>query len=335
MQHNMNMSEYSDHREVITPDLMDLEIATREPVVQRVLDQIATLNEMIMHDRDGMTEEDIVAFVVELDRQWLPMLDEEMAISGGFRIRKAGDVRHGGCVIDYRDPGSEFVDTIASGSTAISKGVVAEIGTDDLYRFKLIAQMKNTYFDSDDGLVERTEIITIDPTYAEVEFDKIVSPERARAWLECYYPDMLAEIDVRIFDHDGGSAESILSLRDIDMSDIGKDDRPDFVAMLIGVYLNSVIEPDRQLPYAFIFDGKAVIDIDTTPNIAKLHAPGQLMVLRSIVVQRFPRDDMPDEWLLCVVGSIHGMSSDNEMEVELTIDGMIDLQSMRDKFYGN
>lgn len=315
MQHNMSMSELLDNNRGIIPELMDLEVATREPVIQRILDQMATLNEILLHDSDNITEEDIVTFVVDLDRQWLPMLDEEMIISGGLRIRKTGDVRHGGCVVDYREPGSEFVDTIVPGSVAISKGVVAEIGTDNVYRFKLIAQMNNTYFDPDDGLVEKTEIITIDPRYAEVEFDNVVSPERARAWLECYYPDILAEIDVRVFSHDGGSAESILCLRDIDISDIGKDEKPDFVAKLLSLYINSVVEPDVQLPYAFIFNGRAVSDLDTTPQLANLQASGHLMALESIIAQKFPRDKMPDEWLLCVIGAIHGASFDSKLKV--------------------
>lgn len=331
----MAMPEHIDKYRDIMPGLIGLEIATREPAVQSVLDQMATLNEMLSNGSDGITEEDIVNFVADLDRQWLPMLDEEMTISGGLRIRKTGHVRHGGCVVDYRDPGSEYVDTVVPGSVALSKGIAAEIGSDSVYRFKLIAEMKNTYLDPDDGLVERTEIITIDPRYAEVEFNDVVSPERARAWLECYYPDILAEIDVRIYSHDGGSAESILSLRGIDVSAIGRDDKPDFAARVLSLYLVSVIEPDVQLPYAIIFNGKAVIDLDTTPKIANIDAPGHLIAVKSIVAQRLPRNELPDEWLLCLMGVFHGSSLDGEMHVELTIDGMLDMQSIRDQFYRN
>lgn len=307
-------------------------IAMKEPYVESVLKSIRGVNESL---KDGqVTRQEAAEYASLYDMEWanLGLMNELMNITGMATYYQEFHAEDGGMSLVLKEDGYNPV-FMAEDKPMLSKGFIVEElnGVAAIKLLGVCPPSEDTSFEQ----VPVTMNFGVDLSLVDVDFPNIMSAERARAWLQEFYPDLINEIDERLLNHDGDSATSILALRGLDLTPL--DASGDMImrsCQALHHYLNSVIEPDSVLPYAVSCEGYVAFpEPDGETSFMYLKNKCDLMNLEQISLYQFPGDDNELKIRIVLVGQTAGEDEGKYADVVVGVDSITDMHTVWSLYY--
>ena len=307
--------------------------ALSDPVVEAGLQQAREINVAL---RNGtLTRQEAAEYMRIFDQEWYDrgLMGEEMIVNGATRFYQEFHVEDEGSTLMLHEGGynPQF---IAEDKPMISKGFIIE-QHDGVAALKLLGVCPAAPGDSQGNVSDLT--FGIDLSMVNVDFPALISYERAQAWLEEFYPDLIAEIDERLLTHDGDSATSIISLKGIDLSAVDESgDAMLRTCQALHRYVNHIINPDQALPYAVSCNGYVGFPTDNGAfSYLLLESERDLMQLRAVTVQQFPTDTGELRLQFAVAGEVGGQEEGSLSPAVVSVESMTALYSIWSVYYDN
>ena len=321
---------------VSSRELKVLEDACIDPVMVRAVHRANEFNEL-SRVIDDVSEGDVRAIVQSLDAEAIEFIGSPIRYSGSILIpsssSKYGERRR-----------VDELEGIYNGFFALKMPMEyedEELGA--LIRFYHQVRCNAWQLWTEDDIPEGLK--SDDIVYVAAELDGFmdsdtISPERARAWLEAYVPELIEEVDTRVLNEQSPYNSALMSLQGLDLNRYG-DFSDKLLAKTTKIYLDSLLEYDKQVPYAvamggvgvYLFDDDGVyereVETETTmpPVLAYIHG--------TKIVQTFgdyiegARELAIDMTILRVESSQDGQRMHTQLE------GLTAIESIRSSFYNN
>ena len=309
-------------------DLDKLEAALTEPLVEKVLTKARAYNSIFKEAQP--TDEERQQITGELDTDWDIMLNSKMYYTGYITVPK-------------EDEAGEVQRVFLDGKEVLSNGFIVSttpqykdgehVGEMSAVEYYMYVKREDAY-----GKVPQEGEKTHTPAQGDidestVEFT-IASPERAIAWLEASCPDLLADIEERLFNSTESEFDPVLSLTSLDF---GKHAalNDEFTRNCVETYLKQMIEIDMAVPYSVRLYGLARLATDES-KIQMLDVEKALVHLHSIAIRKgITATEANPQWTLSAY--LTPVSEDIKSGSSIfivPISTMTSLQSMRKSFYG-
>lgn len=161
---------------------------------------------------------------------------------------------------------------------------------------------------------------------------RAVSPERAQAWLEVTYPELLEEIESRILSDQPGYEDPLTSLHGLRLDTLA-DISDDVTRWSIESYLNHVLSFDRELPYTIDLHGPLIPASEDDDQIYTVRNSRSLAKIDQVKVLPNPILD-EDVWGVAVHIQLYGPDHQGEVSSWLApVDTLRSVVSMRRIYY--
>jgi len=319
-----NENDFMNLSDEAPKDFNDIDAAFTDPFVTRVLDMVRTYNRIFQENIPTDQEKDDI--INELDHEWGSIKDTAIRFTGNIRVRD-------------NDNREEIKVVFLDGADVVSNGFCIENETINgiavsKVKYHLLVSFKDAYgIDASEDAKVGVTGATGDIDSSSIELD-IASPERAKAWLTISCPLLIEEIDFRALNGPGGEDDAILSLKDLDFNEYA-DLNDEFTRNCLNIYLQSIIEVDKEVPYSSKLDG-AARNIDDQSLLYNIKSDNALIKVNSIALQpAFNLDEADTRWSLAALISLLDESRVKETEhYFIPVDAFRDLQSIRTAYYG-
>lgn len=290
-----------------------LDKAINDPVVTAVIDEAKLFNELLT--QEATTVEDIKPMVLELESKWQRMMGSPVKVTGFVdMMNEAGVVESTFC--DERD--------------FISNGFCVANGDDgEVVGRKIMLELlkpvskdpKDNTFVVCKGDIDRTN----------VQF-QTASFERASAWLTALYPEVIDELDGRLFANDGSEADAVMALKGMELPLFGGD--KDFAFHCITNYLHEVIQFDTTLPYEIKIEGEVVMtDDEGFERIYEIRSDNLLAQINNVLPgQRHSLEGISGFLSLDISLASKDRLAPN-IPMKVPIDSIVSLESVRSVYY--
>lgn len=290
-----------------------LETAMAEPVTAGVIENARTYNTLLSEEAVG--SDDLVVIIEDLDQQWQSMMGQSVKVTGYVNMPNAeGEVE------------PEFCDK----RVFISNGFGADNWDDE----PTIGRKVQLQLLKPDEVQDDTQTYiycSADIEQVSLEFS-LASFERAVAWLTTFYPDLIDEIDARIFAPDGTEADAVMALKDLELPPFGEDE--EFAHHCISNYLQAMIQFDSSVPYEIKIDGEAIMSDDGGKDVTVvILTEDTLMRVRTIVPGR-RYDEEGTTGILSLRGSL--VNSDRllpDIDLAVPLQSVEKFESLRSNYY--
>lgn len=233
--------------------LEQFERSIHDPFVERVLVLAREYNQLLA-ETTGISPEEEREIVNELDYEWGSVMDTEVTITGHVTVPPIGE---------QTEVTKLFIDgarAVSNGFTIIHEPIIVageEIGTGSRIVHHMYMRAADVWPSEEiEGIIDANTRVAlaaeIDGSLLELDG---ASVERAISWLGLACPELLEEVDERLLNtQTNEEADAFLALRGLDINKhINISD--DFTRNCIDIYLNSVIDFDKKLPYSIRLDG--------------------------------------------------------------------------------
>lgn len=224
-----------------------------EPEVLKMQDELRLYNAAIL-EASEVTEKEVQQLVEDLNDKYMPMFKNGATISG---------------YMEFPKPGSRNLET----QTFETESRYYDEQEVEVYGFMVASE--EVRVSEDAGLSRPVIALNIgrnaEPEECELEDDDVemymgmvraervdivpftMSPERARAWVEYYYPDALLELETRLLNapHEG---QALVNLAGFSV-ELHNDEHLARSRQAFTVYLNSMLRFDMKVPYMANMEG--------------------------------------------------------------------------------
>ncbi|MDB5179551.1 MAG: hypothetical protein JWN12_183 [Candidatus Saccharibacteria bacterium] len=305
--------------------LDQLEVMFTDPFVERTLKIARTYNDIFKETDPTHEEKDQT--VIELDSEWGTINKEPLNITGPVRVRTQED----------EEPKVYFLDdqmVTSNGFTVIDEpmymdGEIIKQNSRVVYHMYVPAEAIG--IEEEDGVVFGGTA-EIDGTY--IDFNK-ASMERAVPWLTYNKPELLEEVDGRLFSVDGSEADAVLALRGLKLPD-DFEDESELTKNSFVHYLNEVVELDSLLPYEIGIKGDLYAAQPGSMEFRKVRAKIRKALVYVSAIAYLHDDTIASDNKLRLVlnGLLLGAEkSDDNATVRVPIDSLSTLKSIRPRYY--
>ncbi len=314
-----------------TDDSVLAEKAAVDPYIEHARQRARDYNEILVYEGRVLADE---AFSIqqELDAKWIGLTDAKVNVTGtvhteedgetvahivtgtemksrGFTVRGTShDNEEGG--LYFENPRAQFAFTV--GRAALDASATGKRGEKKVW----------VYADVDDVLVEA----------------KTVSTERAAAWVESKYPELFEEINARVFNADGGEADSLISLKGLDLAEYAPID-DDFTRECIQSYIEDVVDIDVRIFYSLCINGAyEVKDLGgyKREELNQLLSEGALAYAGEFKIDCEIGENRPDRWAINVNFALAPPHKNAALiQIRTSLDAIKSMQSIRAAYYGS
>lgn len=305
--------------------LDDLELMFTDPFIERTLQLARTYNDIFQ--QSDPTHDEKNEIVKELDACWGSINKEHINITGKVRVKTETE----------RDGKIYFFDdqtVISNGFTIIDEplymdGEVIKQNSRLVYHVYVPAEAI--------GLLDEGEGVVFGATAeidgAFLEFNK-ASMERAVPWLTYAKPELLEDVDTRLFSVDGTEADSVFAMRNLTLPD-DFEQESELTKNSFIHYLNEVIEFDTSLPYEVSMEGELYVIKTDEPDPIKYEVDIKkvLIYIRSITYLQ-ERGGLNDSKLRLVLdGLLIGYNKQDEnIPVRVPIESLRSIKTVRSRY---
>src|SRR5689334_6697530 len=194
----------------------DLYAVYMDPLIARVLSQARLYNDMLR--AESVDDSAIFEIVKELDVQWAELLGEQAVVTGNVEFIDVNDETddprpvkeyYESQDVSFNGISARTLDSKDSFGTTLLEDGESQTSTYEL-RVQFIKEGINTKGD----VVHMTGSAALEDIIS-LEFQQMMSPERARKWLAHFHPDVIDEIDVRLLNPSIEECEMVMRLKDI------------------------------------------------------------------------------------------------------------------------
>ena len=318
-----NENDFMNLSDEAPKDLNHLDAAFTDPFVERVLEMGRTYNKIFQES--APTDEEKAFIIDELDTEWGNIKGNTMQYTGNVQVRDHDDEDEMKMVfLDGADVVSNgfYIDTDTINGVAIAR-----------VKYHLYVSLKDAYgIDvSEDEKVGVTGAVgDIDSSSIELE---LASPERAKAWLTISCPELIEEIDFRILNGPGGEDDAILSLKGLDINEF-TDLSDEFTRNCMNIYLQSIVEVDKDVPYSSKLNGPAR-NVEDQSLLYNIKSDNALIMVNNINLQPIFNVDQTDtRWSISLLMAL--LEADRTTETQyylMPVDTVQELQSIRSAYY--
>jgi hypothetical protein len=272
------MSEVSSKTPELSNETFDsLHALYIDPMLTKVFAEIKLYKELLA--TQAQTEEEINSLMREIDDSWR-LLMKETAIFTGYASFPNEQIPGGAVSRDFYDE-----ETVSFGGVIPTPLEFAGIGCDDEPKFyDLRVHLSREGISSDGDIVTVSGSADIDEIIS-LDFQRFMSPERARRILENFQPDLIDAIDEALL-HDT-SDEGALAIR---MSGLAYDPSAhdertkENVGLALDVYTNSLLKLDTHNGYSSVFVGRVWVQDDEESKVG--HAEVSQLVKADRIIWR-------------------------------------------------
>lgn len=307
-------------------DLERIEAATIDPVVKRSIDTAKKYNELLAEE--AVSDEEASDIIVELDQSLRGVIGTRPEMYGVVSLAELD-----GSVSKYtiRETDSMIFNGFTMVKEPVSVGgeVICE---QQKVKFHLIMEIPEGERDAYQGATIRPAEADLDAI--SIEFNT-VSPERAEAWLTCFYPEFINEVDSRIFNADGSEADAVLALKGLAIPFIEKKDGQK-AKQCLDVYLHKMLELDTTIAYSCGVNGIIFTHSDGDEyDQETIESDSYLAIVNQLTAVRIYRsEDSADEYMLCLDALL--VNPDRRVgntNILLPLDSLESIMSIREAYY--
>lgn len=224
-----------------------------EPAIQEMRKELTTYNASIIENADVTTDE-VERIIDDLNEKYMPIFENGATISGFMEFPKPGSLRSETGEFEtenrYYDEQEVEVYGFVVGSSEVRFSdddvliqpiIELHIGRNaEPHEKELETENVEMYV----GMV-RPEQVSIEPN--------TMSPERARAWLEYYYPDALVDLETRILNA-SNEAQGLVNLAGFSI-ELNNDEYLNRSRQALSMYLDTMLRFDMNVPYTTNMEG--------------------------------------------------------------------------------
>lgn len=237
-------------------NIAELDKALTEPFILNVLNMAQEWNDLLTVG--ALNDEEAGNLIGSLDYEWGSLF--------GATLQVTGNVKH-------LNPDGEVITRFYEDAEMISNGfILVQSSLDENDKptpgQKVVLQFLVPIAESEMGAYEENGIVATH-LKATAEVDKVnvvaevgMSPERTRAWLSTFTPEIIDAIDDAVLNSDGTIGDTVARVQELEL--IPQCAPDDFRRACVGVaiYLKSIIAFDENLPYVASMSGKAAVSDD-------------------------------------------------------------------------
>lgn len=161
-------------------------------------------------------------------------------------------------------------------------------------RLLMTARAKVEDPDENDGMAFHEGFIPVTPEM-QLDYNEL-TPDKAKAWLAAYYPELRSDVDTCLFSAED-EAEATLNLKslDFDLASISKKERKSILKKL-DVYVNGVVKYNTPVPYGCVVSGELVhLNSSAVKHNSVTHETEALLLAQEL---RFSIDDLNEKLLI-------------------------------------
>ncbi len=268
--YNPSMLDNEDstmHSQEGTPgELHDLEFMFTDPFVERVIAMASTYNTMF--EESTPSSDEVMSALNDLSNEWGNLKGSHIKYTGFVQVKSFEDE-------DTMDRiFLDEIEVISEGFCAVKEstpqGYVQKI------KHLLRVDIKDIHdFESYKGSTQMHAIGDVENAMLRIES---ASLDHAAKWLSLAYPDLINEIDSRVYNGTGYEDDALLSLRNIDFNSLA-DINDAYTRTCIQIYINNIVDIDKTAPYATSLEGYARLDrgesithtIKSDKNLVHIH----------------------------------------------------------------
>ncbi len=305
----------------------NLEAIILDPEIQRVFDLISEYNQLLQSQ--PISKEEFETIVREVDVGWAHLIGHEAVFTG----RAMFPLEHETPIESYYESqGVKF------------NGVIAQIlPTDESSeQEEYFCQLKLSLFT--EVITKQAERLVMHGTadvsdVVELEVSGHMSVERARRLLECYYPDIIDDIDVAVCNSITPDAASIvMNLKDHDWSLGSLQDAIDGteiarVKRAFEVYMGNLFKFDSVVGYAIVIEGATWLKKGNNYIGASVSAKA-IATDTSLQLEDGPEDESALTMRPHLCAKLH--SEDEEigaLGVLVPVDSLKSIESIRSRYF--
>ena len=317
-----NENFFTTHEYEPTNELSRLNALFTDPYAERTLATARDYNELFVDAEP--TREELAATIAELDSEWGILKGAHMKYTGKVLVKSPEDEN------DVRTIFVDGIDVISNGFYIIRE----DINLAEVFRVKhhLFANVKDILEDFKGKDDDRRVVAIGDIDNALLELE-VASPERAKAWLEISYPNLIEELDYRILNGSGDEGEALLSLRGFDFNKY-IDLSDTFTRNCVDMYLNSIIEIDTEVPYSVKVNG-FMREVGDNETLYKINIDSALVIVNGLSMQpAYDLDETKNDWQFAAsLSVIPGNRAIKPSLYTMPVNSLQTLDSIRSAYY--
>ncbi len=239
----------------------ELDAVYMDPIIRKVFDQISVYNELLK--TEFITGDELLQIVNELDAQWMFLMNEKAEVTGNIDYADVNDESENPTPItSYFENETVVFDGVVARklSTIFSNGNLAFEDGEDYSTYELRIRLVK------EGITESLEVVGMlcsasVQDIVSLEFEKMMSAERAKSWLSHFHADVVDEIDIALLNPSQEECEMVMRLRDLELNtNEMHDSNSDMSAIskvALGVYVETLFKFDKDMPYLITASGGA------------------------------------------------------------------------------
>lgn len=304
-----------------------------EPSIRKMRDELTTYNASILENSD-VTVAEMESVLEDLNEKYMPILQNGAFISGYIEFPKPGtrDAETGEFELEshYYDEQTVEVYGFIIASSKI------ELSDEDILFQPVIAlnvgrNIEPQERELEGGAVEMY-VGMVRPEQADIE-PFAMSPERARAWLEYYYPDALVDLETRILNAPN-EAQGLVNLTGFSI-ELQNDEYLDRSRQALGIYLDTMLRFDTKVPYLANMEGFVYVP-NQGAHSRGLIADGQYLTYfhEFYIVP----DDLEESMVhipMIKLSVVHPDFDSNDHEILCVMETVKSASSIRQTYYGD
>jgi hypothetical protein len=299
-----------------------------EPIVSRVFKDIQVYRELLQ--AQPLNESEINTVMLELDGMWRQLLHEP-AVFTGFASFPNEQLAEGSVTRDFYDRQQVEFNGVKP-SPKDSEGMY-ESDDPQFYDLKIKLIRESINYRGEivevEGLADIDEIISL-------EFDRYMSPIRARRVLENYVPEIIDDIDGALLNGISDEAELAAKLSGLGIDQQECDDETnDLVSSALDTYVNYLIKFDHVNGYSLSVEGRVwVYKISDNPQI--VHASTTSLAQVDRIVWGISPETDDDRLVPQLVTVLYGQEIDEASDVlHVPLTSVEEFLSIRSAYYRN
>ena len=316
--------------------LSNLEAVLSDPEIQKVFDTVRAYNELLAVQRVSYAQ--LVEIVNEIDGEWQHLLGETAIFSGQASFLGEND----------DNENSEPVTDYYENEDMVFRGIVARqledydsnSVTDDACLYELRIGLIREGISSSLDVLNMHGSAMVDEIFS-LEFDRFMSPERARSWLEYFCPEVIDDIDECLLNANvANEAELVIALTGScwELNTVAVQNSSDEkmlpkIKAAFQVYIESLFQFDSAIGYGVEIDGATWLKKDQNYIAAGIEASA-LATKVTLMLDNDPFQD--DEWVVKphLKMTLHDDDKDETpLEVLVPVDSVADFVSIRARFH--
>jgi hypothetical protein len=262
-----------------------------DPHIRVIMDKAKAYNNLLSSQK--VTEDEVSEIISELDTDWEPFINKVATITANMRFAGDGTAPFTEMYYDHEAISNGFIPARLDADMTDNDEDTPD-GTQITHPYEIRLQFHYEKINADAERVFSYGSAALDDIY-KLEFDEVMTVERARAWLSYYYAEVIDEIDVALLNSATDECEMVMmlseSMYDLSMTGSLRDDDDEKTKEALNMYTDSLFVFDQEMPYQISVDGRIwVVDDDE-----RILRPGKVEGTTFTQVKRMVWDNSPGD----------------------------------------